>query len=160
MPKNWCRSPTSIWFLPTFRCPGVDGFELLRRIHAVKEKLPVVAVSARSDQESIYLERGFAAVLRKPFTSGELIGVLRSLFPEDEMLERPAGVCDKAEKATGIGALTAFARDDEEAARQISVRLSRRMRSTSKIGARLSGAAMRRRSGAGPQDDPDLHDAG
>lgn len=99
--------------------PGVDGFELLRRIHAVKEKLPVVAVSARSDQESIYLERGFAAVLRKPFTSGELIGVLRSLFPDEESLDSSVELSGREGETTGIGALIAFARDDEEAARQI-----------------------------------------
>ena len=62
--------------------PGVDGFEVLRRIRAVRAELPVVAVSARSDDESAYVERGFAAVLRKPFARAELVAVLRRIVPE------------------------------------------------------------------------------
>lgn len=62
--------------------PGVDGFEVLRRIRAVRAELPVVAVSARSDDESAYVERGFAAVLRKPFARAELVAVLRRVVPE------------------------------------------------------------------------------
>ena len=94
--------------------PGVDGFELLRRIHVLKGNLPVVAVSARSDQQSIYRDKGFAAVLRKPFTMAELVAVLRSIFSETVFEST-----DSSEKSTGIEALTAFARDDEEAARRI-----------------------------------------
>ena len=97
--------------------PGVDGFEVLRRIRAVRAELPVVAVSARSDDESAYVERGFAAVLRKPFARAELVAVLRRVVPE-------AGVapeeCLREEDAVrGFEALTAFARDDAEAAREI-----------------------------------------
>lgn len=106
--------------------PGVDGFEVLRRIRAVRAELPVVAVSARSDDESAYVERGFAAVLRKPFARAELVAVLRRVVPE-------AGVapeeCLREEDAVrGFEALTAFARDDAEAAREISGPLSPRTR--------------------------------
>ena len=92
--------------------PGVDGFEVLRRIRAVRAELPVVAVSARSDDESAYVERGFAAVLRKPFARAELVAVLRRVVPE-------AGVapeeCLREEDAVrGFEALTAFARDDAD----------------------------------------------
>ena len=66
--------------------PGVDGFEVLRRIRAVRAELPVVAVSARSDDESAYVERGFAAVLRKPFARAELVAVLRRVVPEAEVV--------------------------------------------------------------------------
>lgn len=77
----------------------------------------MVAVSARSDDESAYVERGFAAVLRKPFARAELVAVLRRVVPE-------AGVapeeCLREEDAVrGFEALTAFARDDAEAAREI-----------------------------------------
>lgn len=90
---------------------------MLRRIRAVRAELPVVAVSARSDDESAYVERGFAAVLRKPFARAELVAVLRRVVPE-------AGVapeeCLREEDAVrGFEALTAFARDDAEAAREI-----------------------------------------
>ena len=92
--------------------PGVDGFEVLRRIRAVRAELPVVAVSARSDDESAYVERGFAAVLRKPFARAELVAVLRRVVPE-------AGVAPEEDAVRGFEALTAFARDDAEAAREI-----------------------------------------
>lgn len=38
--------------------PGVDGFEVLRRIRAVRAELPVVAVSARSDDKGRPMSNG------------------------------------------------------------------------------------------------------
>ena len=97
--------------------PGVDGFEVLRRIRAVRAELPVVAVSARSDDESAYVERGFAAVLRKPFARAELVAVLRRVVPEAGVA--PEECLPEEDAVRGFEALTAFARDDAEAAREI-----------------------------------------
>ena len=66
--------------------PGVDGFEVLRRIRAVRAELPVVAVLRR-----VVPEAGVA--------------------PEECLPEEDA--------VRGFEALTAFARDDAEAAREI-----------------------------------------
>ena len=97
--------------------PGVDGFEVLRRIRAVRAELPVVAVSARSDDESAYVERGFAAMLRKPFARAELVAVLRRVVPEAGVA--PEECLPEEDAVRGFEALTAFARDDAEAAREI-----------------------------------------
>ena len=97
--------------------PGVDGFEVLRRIRAVRAELPVVAVSARSDDESAYVERGFAAVLRKPFARAELVAMLRRVVPEAGVA--PEECLPEEDAVRGFEALTAFARDDAEAAREI-----------------------------------------
>lgn len=63
--------------LTDIQMPGTDGFEVLARIRAVCPELPVVAVSARSDNRADYLGRGFAAVVRKPFSAGELTDAIR-----------------------------------------------------------------------------------
>lgn len=97
--------------------PGMDGFEVLRRIHAVRAELPVVAVSARSDDRSAYLERGFADILRKPFTRIELVNVLRRVLPTADV-EVAAGDSE-GDSSHGFDALTAFAREDAAAAREI-----------------------------------------
>lgn len=86
--------------------PGVDGFEVLRRIRAVRAELPVVAVSARSDDESAYVERGFAAVLRKPFARAELVAVLRRVVPEAGVA--PEECLPEEDAVRGFEALTAF----------------------------------------------------
>lgn len=96
--------------------PGVDGFEVLRRIRAVRAELPVVAVSARSDDESAYVERGFAAV-RGNLSRGRnwwpcyAVSCGGGVAPEECLREEDA--------VRGFEALTAFARDDAEAAREI-----------------------------------------
>lgn len=97
--------------------PGVDGFEVLRRIRAVRATLPVVAVSARSDEQAGYLEQGFATVLRKPFTRAELIALLRELLPGIEPTEVDSAPQESS--SGGFDALTAFARNDEAAAQEI-----------------------------------------
>lgn len=97
--------------------PDVDGFEVLRRIRAVCATLPVVAVSARSDEQAVYLAQGFATVLRKPFTRTELITLLRELLPGMEPTE--ADSAPQESLSGGFDALTAFARNDEAAAQEI-----------------------------------------
>ena len=77
----------------------------------------MVAVSARSDDESAYVERGFAAVLRKPFARAELVAVLRRVVPEAGVA--PEECLPEEDAVRGFEALTAFARDDAEAAREI-----------------------------------------
>ncbi|MDE5706691.1 MAG: response regulator, partial [Alistipes sp.] len=100
--------------------PGIDGFEVLRRIRTVRPELPVVAVTARSDDREVYLVKGFADVLNKPFARGELADLLCARF---------AAVAADADAAPGDGSgpaapeglevLTAYASDDPEAARSI-----------------------------------------
>lgn len=95
--------------------PEMDGFRLLELVREQENgrNITAIAVSARSDDREEYLKRGFAAVLRKPFTSSELAEVLRSV-------KIAAATPDKTETpASGLSALTSFATDDPEAAEAI-----------------------------------------
>lgn len=98
--------------------PGMDGFEVLRRIRAVRPELPVVAVTARSDDREVYLAKGFTDVLNKPFARGELASLLCGRFAAVAADEAPE--CEVVAAAPeGLEVLTAYATDDPEAARSI-----------------------------------------
>lgn len=98
--------------------PSIDGFEVLRRIRTVRPELPVVAVTARSDDREIYLVKGFADVLNKPFARAELAALLCGRFaavtadaaPEESSVQ--AG-------PEGLEVLASYAPDDPEAIRAI-----------------------------------------
>lgn len=99
--------------------PGMDGFRLLERIRGSEAgaQIPVVAVTARADaDERHYVDKGFAAVLRKPFTLGDLQRTLRRLLPTCPAAENTP---EEAVPPTGFAALTAYAGEDRAAARQI-----------------------------------------
>lgn len=93
--------------------PGMDGFQVLEAVCAAAPGVRVVAVTARSDNAATeFLSRGFAAVLRKPFTRNELRQAIRTA----------CGVCAEAAPhpaAVGLDALTAYADDDADAAHRI-----------------------------------------
>lgn len=76
----------------------------------------MVAVSARSDDESAYVERGFAAVLRKPFARAELVAVLRRVVRRRGC---PGGVSSGRGCGSRVRSSDGFRRDDAEAAREI-----------------------------------------
>lgn len=62
--------------------PGMNGFELIRQIRESKDtsQLPVVALSADAGkEEEEYIQAGFTAYLGKPFTSGQLLGIIRQI---------------------------------------------------------------------------------
>lgn len=105
--------------LTDIQMPAMDGFQVLAALRRILPELPVIAVSARSEE----LPDGFSGVLHKPFSAKELLELL-------------AGVCAKANagadhaasegaefgpaaSVSGLDALTAFAGDDTEAARGI-----------------------------------------
>lgn len=96
--------------------PAADGFGVLKSLREAAPGLPVVAVSARADLPAETLRaEGFAAVLRKPFTTREIVRTVRDLGLTENT--SGAGAADPAEG--GFAALTAYAGDDPEAARRI-----------------------------------------
>lgn len=101
--------------LTDIQMPDMDGFRLLELIRQQPHEgnITAIAVSARSDDKEEYLNRGFAAVLRKPFTASELAEVLRNVKIAD--VGHDAG----RQATSGLSALTSFAKDDPEAARAI-----------------------------------------
>lgn len=66
--------------LADIQMPEMDGFgvlEMLRSSNIEKAKtIPVIAVSARDDNENEYLSAGFAGSIHKPFTEEALMGVI------------------------------------------------------------------------------------
>ncbi|NHF58715.1 response regulator [Flavobacteriaceae bacterium TP-CH-4] len=70
--------------LTDIQMPQITGFEVLQRLRAGEYKhyknQPIIAMTGRRDLESeAYTSLGFAQVLQKPFSKGELIGILKLL---------------------------------------------------------------------------------
>ena len=67
--------------------PGIDGLSLARQIRAMGKRLPLLAVTARSDAqaEGEVCQAGFDAYVRKPVTgvllAEALVGMLREQDP-------------------------------------------------------------------------------
>jgi DNA-binding response OmpR family regulator len=64
------------------RLPGMDGFEVLRRMRAVGSKAPVLFLTARDDEvdKVIGLELGADDYLTKPFGLRELMSRIKALL--------------------------------------------------------------------------------
>ena len=64
------------------RLPGMDGFEVLRRLRAAGSKAPVLVLTARDDEvdKVIGLELGADDYLTKPFGLRELMSRIRALL--------------------------------------------------------------------------------
>lgn len=112
--------------LTDIQMPTADGFTVLKTVHEVDPTLPVVAVSARGELDAAdFRGKGFAGCLRKPFTSGELLGAIRAACGEGPDSGEPGrpegpGAADAPQTdRADFSALTAYAGDDAEAARSI-----------------------------------------
>ena len=106
--------------LTDIQMPSADGFGVLEAVREVDPGLKVVAVSARGDLDAAdFTSRGFAGCLRKPFTYSELVAAIRAACGSGETV--PQGGDPEIPSADGIDftALTAYAGDDPEAARNI-----------------------------------------
>jgi len=72
--------------LTDIQMPTVSGFEVLNKLQSQNaanyNKQPVIAMSgSREIQEFTYREKGFVALLQKPFLKNELAQVLHDIFP-------------------------------------------------------------------------------
>lgn len=99
--------------LMDIQMPEMDGFavlELLRRSNIPQAKaIPVIALTARMDDEREYLSHGFAGCIRKPFTVETLLeGMEKVLTPGKEETGRQPDFSlilqgeDKPEEMLGI----------------------------------------------------------
>lgn len=99
--------------LMDIQMPEMDGFavlELLRRSNIPQAKvIPVIALTARMDDEQEYLSHGFAGCIRKPFTVETLLeGMEKVLTPGKEETGRQPDFSlilqgeDKPEEMLGI----------------------------------------------------------
>jgi len=62
--------------------PGIDGYEVTRRVRRRDDYLPIVMLTARDQswEKVAGLERGADAYLTKPFAPGELLAQVRALL--------------------------------------------------------------------------------
>ena len=63
------------------RLPGIDGFEVLRRVRAAGAKMPILVLTARDDEvdKVIGLELGADDYVSKPFSPNELVARVKAL---------------------------------------------------------------------------------
>jgi two-component system, OmpR family, alkaline phosphatase synthesis response regulator PhoP len=71
--------------------PGVDGYEVARRVRGRSEYMPIVMLTAKDQswEKVVGLERGADAYLTKPFAPGELLAQVRALLRLVESREGP-----------------------------------------------------------------------
>ena len=67
--------------------PGMDGFEVCRRIRARDRRLPILVLSALSDEvdKVVGLELGADAYVTKPFGIRELVAGIKAIFRRIEV---------------------------------------------------------------------------
>lgn len=80
--------------LTDIQMPEVDGFgilEMLRCSNIEKAKcIPVIAVTARPDDDNEYLSKGFAASIHKPFTMEQLMEIsCKTIGPKESKCLEP-----------------------------------------------------------------------
>jgi DNA-binding response OmpR family regulator len=100
--------------------PGLSGLQVLRELHRVRPRLPVLILSARSDLQTKLrgFELGATDYVAKPFALDELLArvrvQLRVSAPEDEHLVRAGRIAlDLARRQARVGELVTDLSDRE-----------------------------------------------
>lgn len=126
--------------------PECDGFEVLRRIREKGLSLPVAAVTARGDSSERELcARGFAAVLRKPYSTADLRRMLMRLADGGRVGDRTSEEGGARADKVDFAPLTAFADGDDAARRQLVEAFASQMRA--------DAVALRRAAEAGSVEE-------
>ena len=72
--------------------PEMDGFEVCRRIRETDRKIPILVLSARTEEvdKVLGLELGADAYMTKPFSLRELVARIKAIFRRIEVDSQPA----------------------------------------------------------------------
>lgn len=86
--------------------PGLDGLEICKRIRKQRENLPILMVTARSEEfdKVLGLELGADDYLTKPFSIRELVARVKAILRRTE--QRPASPEESAPSTVTIHGLT------------------------------------------------------
>ena len=73
--------------------PGKSGWDTFERVTALNPLLPIVLITARSDQQALARAAGVSALAEKPLDVAQLIATIRELIAEPPFnrLRRVAG---------------------------------------------------------------------
>lgn len=111
--------------------PAMNGFELLKHLRSLHfaqaQSIPLIAITARGDMdETDFQRKGFAGMLKKPFSQSDLCRILTHVFSlqtNEAALPTQTGIPSspklEEEKSYNFSPLTAFSEDDPKAAREI-----------------------------------------
>jgi CheY-like chemotaxis protein len=113
--------------LTDIQMPQISGFEVLKKLQSGRYKhfknQPIIAMTGRKDLDAeAYISLGFAQVIQKPFSKGELISILNLLgFETTKALENSnnsnIGHSDSA--YFGLEAIQSFLGDNETAIQEV-----------------------------------------
>ncbi len=108
--ERWQRESPDLVCLDIMM-PGLDGYEVCRRIRATRSRVPVVFLSAKNEEIDVVvgLELGADDFVRKPFGRHELLARIRSA------LRRSAGTetanAPRAREFFAMGPLTVYPKE-------------------------------------------------
>lgn len=91
--------------------PGLDGYEVCRRIRATRSRVPVVFLSAKSEEIDVVvgLELGADDFVRKPFGRHELLARIRSALRRSAGTETKNG--SRPREPFAMGPLTIYPKE-------------------------------------------------
>lgn len=86
--------------------PGMDGFDVCKRLRAEKRSLPILMLTAKSEEldKVLGLELGADDYITKPFSIRELIARVKAIFRRIE-LDRSDGLSEDDEAPIALGEL-------------------------------------------------------
>ncbi len=91
--------------------PGVDGYEVCRRIRSTDSRIPILFLSAKNEEIDVVvgLELGADDFVRKPFGRHELLARIRAALRRGELAS--AQTEGRARESFRIGALRVYPRE-------------------------------------------------
>lgn len=114
--------------LTDIQMPQVNGFEVLKKLKSGTYKhyndQPIIAMTGRRDLEpEAYTKLGFSQVIQKPFSKGELIGILKLLgvaTNDDINSEKSSTVTEKDKsKVYSLDTIYSFLGQNEDAIHEV-----------------------------------------
>jgi nitrogen regulation protein NR(I) len=87
-----------------FKLPGLNGLDLIARLHAAKPKLPIIMMTAHGTTETAIeaTKLGAHEYLVKPFEADELLDLVESAIGQSRLMTEPVEIGDAASSRCAI----------------------------------------------------------